>query len=310
MAGRRADADRIWKDGLVAFAVALKDEPDGSYLRDELGTLEIEVADQMYQLGLAEEAGEILQQVILRTPNSLVSADGHHWRDHAMLRVLVGDLDGFRGICAEYFKRFRNNENYNLYRGCIAGPAALPPEDLKQLVAVAEKDRERHPKDDWYVLFAAMTQERSGEHAKALATFDQTRPGNSPAIPFGAARAIVMHNLGRDDEARLALTEEDGSLEKVYREALAGDFPKPIPSFDQIVLRELFRREAHSLIDAKPARDDPYRLLLRGRALAKMGRKKDSETAVSAALALRPGDPSLVEIHSRIMSELNRGDEQ
>ena len=69
-----------------------------------------------------------------------------------------------------------STNKFHLYRALTAGPDPLPLDDLKILIASAEKDLERHPRDDSYILFAAMKHERAGNHARALGILDQTRP--------------------------------------------------------------------------------------------------------------------------------------
>jgi tetratricopeptide (TPR) repeat protein len=236
-----------------------------------------------------------------------------------MLRVLGDDLEGFRASCGTFFKKFGNGDDKsNLYRASMAGPDPLPIDDLKRLIAAAEKDLERHPKGDSYImgyyggrgaLFAAMIHERAGNHARALGILDQTPPGHSEAIPLGAMRAIVLHHLGRDDEARNALTEVDGDLSNVFRDQLKGDSPQPISDPETIIYRELMRREARSLIDGKSSPQDPYRMLGRARVLAKMGREKDAEQILVAAVAAGANAPKVMAAFTRVLSQIGRGQE-
>ena len=146
---RLSDADRAWNEGLAGLEAALKNEPEDSSLRNELDNVKIEIADRMLQLGLMEEPGELLATVFRHNPTNLGLNSGHYWHIQTMLRVLGGDLEGFRASCGEFYKQFRNvDDKFKLYRASMAGPDPLPLDDLKRLIAAAEKDLERHPRDD------------------------------------------------------------------------------------------------------------------------------------------------------------------
>jgi serine/threonine protein kinase len=304
---RLDQADREWNAGLSAMEAALRAQPDDSPLQSELDNARTDVADKLLRLGLWEEAGENLDRVNRRNPRSLAQADGYPWHLHALLRLLAGDLTGFRASCAEFFREFRAKDNKsNLYRACLAGVEALPDPDLKFLAETAEKDLGRNPKNNWFLVFAAMTRARAGDHRRALELLDQTRPEYSPATNLAGARAIILHHLGRGDEARKALADAELDLEKTYRGVLSGVLPMSITDVETLMLRELLRREAHALIDGKPAPDDPYCLLVRARVLGHRGRDSEFEKTLLAAMAARPGDPQVLAAKSRILAEMDR----
>ena len=285
-------ADREWTAALRDMEAALRDEPDDSPARNELDNARLDVADKVLQLGLWEEAGELLDRVFRRNPASLAQDNGHYWHIHAMLRLLAGDSAGFRASCSEFFKQFASTDGkFNLYRATLAGPDPLKPEDLKSLIAAAEKDLERNPRDNWFILFLGMNLARAGRFAEALSILDRSRPEYRQAVPIGGMRAIVLHHLGRKDEAKIALADADRDLEQGYRNALASGGPTLIPLPFELVLREVIRREAHALIEGKPAADDPHLRLVRARVLARMGRDAEAEKELAAAGPLGPTIP-------------------
>ncbi len=146
---RLDQADREWTAGMSAMEAALRDQPDDGPLRSELDNARIEVADKLLQLGLWDEAGELLDRVFRRNPASLAQDDAHPWQLHALLRLAVTDPAGFRASCTEFFKQFRNKDKKsNLYLACLAGPEALSAPDLKVLAEMAEKDLGKNPKSN------------------------------------------------------------------------------------------------------------------------------------------------------------------
>src|SRR5262249_44743749 len=128
----------------------------------------------------------------------------------------------------------------------------------------------------------------------------------SYAIPSAVLRAIVLHHLGQHDEAKKALADADRDLEESYRGTLDAAPPALIRFPEDLILREVIRREAHALIDGKPAADDRYRRLVRARARARMGREPEAETELAAARAARPDDPLVVAATARILAERGR----
>ena len=168
---------------------------------------------------------------------------------------------------------------------------------------MAEKHLGRNPKNNRFLFFAAMTRARAGDYPRALELLDQTRPEYSPAMNLAAARAIILHHLGRGDLARKAMADADRDLEETYRSGLSGALPVSIDDAETVMLREVLRREAHALIDGKPAPDDPYYLLARARVLGHTGHASEFEMALAAALAARPRDPGVLAAKTQILAE-------
>jgi serine/threonine protein kinase/predicted Zn-dependent protease len=297
-------ADREWTAGFGDMEAALRDQAGDSPLRSELDNARTDVAVKLLELGLWEEAGELLDRVYRRKPGSLAQAEGSPWHLHALLRLRAGDPAGFRASCADFFREFRaKDDKSNLYRACLAGIGALPAADLKFLAARAEEDLGRNPKNNWFLVCAAMAQARAGDHRRALELLDQARPEYSPAINLSGPRAIILYHLGRGDEARKALADADKDLDESYRGLLSGALPMPRKDAETLMLREVLCREARQLIDGKPAPDNPYDLLARARALRHRGRASEFEKALAAAMAARPGDRQVDAAKSRILAE-------
>ena len=123
---------------------------------------------------------------------------------------------------------------------CLAGVEALPAPDLKFLAETAEKDLGQNPKNNWFLVFAAMTRRERATIRRALELLDQTRPEYSPATNLAGARAIILHHLGRGDEARKALADAELDLEETYRGVLSGVLPMPITDAETLMLARCF----------------------------------------------------------------------
>jgi hypothetical protein len=286
---------------------AVSNQPDDSPLRRELDNARCEIVDKLLRVELWAEAARQLDSVFLRNPAILAQDYGYLWQFHARLHLMAGNPAGFRTSCAAFFKQFLDFDNKsNLYQACLAGVDALPPQDLKLLAEMAEKDLSRNPNNNSFLLFAAMTRARAGNHSRALELLDQTQPEvkGTTKPPTAAARAIVLYHLGRVDEAKKALALADGDLEQSHRDAFGGMFPTTIA--DTLVLAELLNREAHLLIYGKQASANPYSLLVRARVLGRRGRDSESETALAAATAARPDDTQVSAAAAQIRAERGR----
>src|SRR5262249_39757571 len=120
-ADRLDRADREWTAALRGMEAAVRDGPDDASAWSEVDNARLDLADKYLQLGLCEEAGELLDRVFRRHPASLARDGGLPWHIHAMLRLLAGDSRGSRGSCAAFFKQFANSEDkFNLYRATLA----------------------------------------------------------------------------------------------------------------------------------------------------------------------------------------------
>jgi serine/threonine protein kinase/tetratricopeptide (TPR) repeat protein len=299
--------DRGCMTGLGKMEAALGEEPDASPLWTELDNARIDVAEKLLRLGLWEEASEPLGRVFKRSPVSLALGDGHAWLWHALLRLRAGDPAGFRASCAEFFKSFRGKDNkFNLYEACVAGGEALAEPDLKVVAEMVEKDLVRYPKNTWFLVFAAMIRARLGDYHRALEQLDRARPEYAPAMSLAAPRAILLHHLGRGDEAKKALADAGADLAATYRRLLRGTSPMTVADAYTLILRELFCREAHSLIDGKPAALDPFGMLARARVLRQRGREIESEKLLTVAMVARPHDSDVIAAASRIIAERDR----
>jgi tetratricopeptide (TPR) repeat protein len=297
-------ADREWTAALREMEAALRDRPDDAPEWSEVDNARIDVADRYLELGLWEEAGELLERVFRRRPASLARDGGLSWHVHAMLRLLAGDPSGYRASCAEFFRQFAHVETkVHLLATTLAGPEPLKREDLESVIAAARKDVERAPRHNVTILSLGMNLARAGRWEEALGVLDRSRPEYPESVPLGGMRTIVLHHLGRTDEARASLAEADRDVEQGYRKALAAPGPTLIPAAAELVLREVIRREAHALIDGKPAADDVDRRLVRARALAMLGRDADADKELAAARAARPDDPLVVAATARILAQ-------
>ena len=299
-------ADREWTAALVAMDAAIREQPGDSPLRIEVDNARIEVATKHLRLALWEDAVQPLDYVFQRKPASLARGTGRSWQFHGLLHLLAGDQAGFRASCAEFFKQFRDEDNKSsLYQACIAGAGALPAIDLQRLAEMAEKDLAQ-PQEQLVPPVCSDDSRRTGDHRRGLELLDQTRPEYAAANDLVGARAIILHHLGRSNEAQMALADADRYIEESSRVMLETVLPIPVATAESLILREVLRREAYALIDGKPAPERSYGLLARARVLGLRGRDSASEKALAAAMAASPGDQQVIAAASRILAEQGR----
>ena len=142
-------ADREWTAALRDMEAALRDEPDDSPARDELDNARFDVADKLLQLGLWEEAGELLDRVFRRNPANLAQ-DGHYWHIHAMLRLLAGDSAGFRAVAPSSSSSSRMSTASSTSIGPAGGPGR--PGGPQGPGRRRWRGPGAQPRDNWYIL--------------------------------------------------------------------------------------------------------------------------------------------------------------
>lgn len=157
----------------------------------------------------AEAASAVARSVELRPP-----ADADAWFEHASLRLLVGDTEGYRVACARLLgahgKKDSNIGGYLLARAGTLAPNAVS--DLKLL------ERDAEPALDGNKRVYASLVERAALHSRA-GRFDQALPllreclvnhpkWNGPVLSW-LSLALVQRKLGQADDARQSLSKAD-----------------------------------------------------------------------------------------------------
>ena len=113
--------------GFGAMEAALRDQPDDSPLRSELDNARIDVADKLLQLGLWEEAGELLDRVFRRNP---AKPGSRQTASPGTSTLCCASWPAIQPASAPVARSSSSNsaakENKsNLYRACLAGTRSI-----------------------------------------------------------------------------------------------------------------------------------------------------------------------------------------
>jgi serine/threonine protein kinase/Flp pilus assembly protein TadD len=248
----------------------------------------------MYEaLGLWDFAAADSQQVLRRSGGMPIweSAD---WYQHALLRLHVGDREGYRDACLQMLERygdgFRNLSTIETVRACVLAPGApVDPADLvhrAQQVTATEKMA-------WLIYVEGLAHYRSGDYRKAAERLEMaltTDPNwNARSIVYPGL-AMAYHRLGDSTRAKQALAEADKSLE-LGTDALR-DMPLgilPGTWFDLVEFVQ-FHGEAHRLLTGSPPPENPKVLAYRARVLAALAEVDPGPLVDSARMHTRKGE--------------------
>ena len=165
-------------------------------------------------------------------------------------------------------------------------PLALVPNDLlspDRLVEIARASIAMKPDEPWRKPPLPLALYRAGKYREAIDQLASATPHIEAPV-----RAMALWKLGNKDEARKSLEQVDGVFDRWCRERSGGRGTSwttwPLEGPELVTLR----REAHSLLEGKPA-DDTERLAKVQSAMAGLLADRESPTwAFDAALRLDP----------------------
>jgi tetratricopeptide (TPR) repeat protein len=284
-----------WDDAHAAYSKALELRPDHV-------SVSLERAGLQARLGLWDLASADLGRAFqLHEPDTSLP-----WFQHALLRLHLGDADGYRQVCRRLRARFRGSRNglflREVVRACVLAPNG--DTDPPGLVHLAQLNHAGNPKS-WYRLYLlGIAQYRAGQHEEAIRRLRESLQGK-PERPARALSypvlAMAYHRLGQAAEARQALDTAAETLDRWTRDRYqAGDrkhwvshqgaVPKwPVAWWDWVEF-QLYYREARVLIAGTPPPTDPRLHVLRARAFAGLRWHAKAEVEFAAALKVRPED--------------------
>jgi tetratricopeptide (TPR) repeat protein/serine/threonine protein kinase len=194
---------------------------------------------------------------------------GNHWYwyQHAVLRLQVGDREGYRRACREMLARFGKTDQpeiaERLAKTCLLTPeAGGDPERVQELAERAFSGTQKSPSHGYFLLVKALADYRAGRLADAVERLRRAGPESGGANPDALAFAVLamaQHRLGRAEEARAALAEARAILAKKHFDP--GRWRASIGIWHDWLHAEVLSREAAALLDVKnsdkPARDKP-----------------------------------------------------
>jgi serine/threonine protein kinase/Flp pilus assembly protein TadD len=290
--------DRYWDEADAAFSKALQLRPD------HVQAWEIRAHSLYARLGLWELAADDLARAFdLQRPT-----DAAKWRIHALLRLYVGDLEGYRRVCDEMQKRFGRNSYSPLNAVDLLRTTALVPGTAASnfhAITLAEAVAASSPDDALCLYVLATAKCRAGEYEDSIRRCHESLT----VVPEWPAKAInypvlaiAHHHLGQDVEARRAVGQMSEAIAEwtaqMYHEGLdswvtdmnaKGDWP--ISWWDWLEC-QIYAREARSLLGVE-AIDDPRLHVLRARAFAGLRQSAKADEEYAVALRLSPDDTQI-----------------
>ena len=286
-----------WDDADTAFTRAVDLRPDHASVWAARG-------DLYAHLGLFDLAApDVAREVELCPPDNAT-----RWLQHALLRLVVGDLDGCRLAARRMRERFAGTLNslaaHDLVRVCVLTQATdAGAAEARQLVTFSERLVEYHPSSSYSLLILGTAQLRAGHCERAVESLRRTIAIDDwePRLLAWPTLAIAYHRLGRSAEAREALSEAAAVLARwnqtrarprgepwVFHYGAGGHWPVPWWDWLEFDLRYL---EARRLIEGvEPGPHDVTTHQLRARAFAGLRRSDAAVREYEAALALSPHD--------------------
>jgi tetratricopeptide (TPR) repeat protein len=175
------------------------------------------------------------------------------WGPHALLRLRLGDIDGYRDACATMLEWYAENASFvtsqRIAHACVLAPDAVA--DLERVARIGARVAALAPQSKTFREVMAATCYRAGRYEEALACLDQAaklkshQDGDSYGNVF---RAMCHDRLGHRDEARkwLDLSKPPVGWEIPEPPDAAGLY-RP-PNWDLRLIVPLLRREAEAQI--------------------------------------------------------------
>jgi tetratricopeptide (TPR) repeat protein len=274
-----------WHEAERKLTEATMLRPDNSYTLSQRGELYLRLG--LWDLAAADFA-KIFQLGASPSP--------HTWFCHALLRLQVGDLEGYRKVAArlpQHFKQTRADRisaGNELARALALAPA--PDVDLgwaaEQAELAVKNDRGAYAQNA-----LGLVRYRAGKYEQALGPLREAIRLHGHwryRILSHSVLAMALHGLGQPAQARQALGEAAQKVEQ-WRQSLLGRSVNPAGATWWDVLEGLLLyREARILLgDSAPA-DDPRELVMRGRGLTALKRDREAAECRARALQLSPHD--------------------
>ncbi|MBI1917216.1 MAG: protein kinase [Planctomycetes bacterium] len=302
-AERYAEGARWWDKGLALFDAALHEEPQSATLVSQSSYYERAIGARYAEIGLWEEAAQHYRKAFDREP---FDSQFHHY---AAVLLLAGDATNYQRHSAQMLERFGNTDNLQtlaeLALSCNLTSRRIG--DSARLVQMAEKVLAGEPKAKapWSNRNLGLAYYRAGRFKEALRCISES-PEDVASWPIPA---MAYHRLGQADKAREWFAKHGGWLQKTAADALAQTaLQVPTSHWVYWAVPQILYREAKELIEGKPAPDDPWLRLLRGRAYAKVGKSDKAEIQFQAAVAAAPKDAQVWLARGKVFAQLGQHD--
>jgi WD40 repeat protein/tetratricopeptide (TPR) repeat protein/tRNA A-37 threonylcarbamoyl transferase component Bud32 len=185
------------------------------------------------------------------------SGQTNSWFYHALLRIDLGDIDGYRDTCERMLDRWADNADlttaHRLARACILGPDAV--RDLARLVRVADRVVALDPESKQWRVLRGGAHYRAGRYHEARAYLEaaiKPMPDSLSTKAWGNLYlAMTLACLGQEVEARRCLVRAGSWIDREIPERHDGTARNPALNWDEQLIFPLLRREASAQIEER-----------------------------------------------------------
>jgi tetratricopeptide (TPR) repeat protein len=237
------------------------------------------------------------------------------WFCHALLRVHIGDAEGYRKVVTVLLQHFKQTparqfpHANGLARALTLAPA--PDIDLDWAAKQAEF-AVKNEAGPWSQNALGLVHYRAGKYEQALGPLREALRLDTHwryAIVSHSVLAMAYHRLDRSDEARKTLTEATQKVDE-WRQSLLGPPIDPWgdiwPWWADVLEGLVLYREAKILIEGAAPPEDPRPIVARARAFATLGAREQAEEACSRAMVLGAKNPGVHLACARVHAGLGR----
>ncbi len=273
-AKRLSTATQLANEGIEFYylknrTAALKKFEDATEVEDKLPTIYFYRRMLYTEIGLWDLAADDYAKSFFLTARN-------HWTtcsEHAELRYYLGDEPGYRDACQEFLRQYGRHSHSDvqmrlLIACCLSSKPVIESVDLSSraetLFAASDKA--------WHQSAAALAFLRAGNNQRVIEICDKIfAPGNNS--PGGvhrlnhATRAIALHASGRDDEARMSLSQLEVAINQWSQEMVDGPVGTMPISWQDWLEAQILYREAKARIDGSSPVEDSRLVTVRQRAL-------------------------------------------
>lgn len=295
-ARRLADAAESWAEGERQLERLALQQIDGDqFLRKHLTEARIHIAESYREYGLWKEASAAYAKVFKLKPD-----ETSPWLSAASSFVLAGDIDGYRQHCHGFIEQFGDSGDgramerlikASLLLADVVDVSELPVAELEQAIPNDSSDSWV----SWAYLALAMAAHRAGDAGQTIDWIEKAkarkeyRAERKRLVLLRLMAALAHHQLGSNDAARAALAEADELLAAEAPQFYSN--PSRLRSEHDWLIALILQREAYGQIDDGAAPVYPELHLIRGAALARLGRRERAAVEFAAAVESRPQDP-------------------
>jgi serine/threonine protein kinase len=277
----------LWADAEAAHNRAVALRPDHSQVWLQRGEL-------YASMGLWDLARADYERSFDRRPSEYAVV----WHQSALLEVLNGDESGYRNRCRQMAERYAGSTRAfirgNLARACSLLPGEVPGYDRQSSYV----DLGVIPTNVRWVGYYCRGLEhyRAGRDAEAIRDFRESlsltgyvgEEMNRPVL------AMALHRSGDVAAAREQLANCDKVFDRWTQIALDSGVRSIVWEYWYDWAEFLvYYDEAHRLIEKTQRPDDAREHVLRGRALAAIGRKPEADAEYARALRLAENDEKI-----------------